>query len=136
MHWQRDPELARLIRGTPGESTPGFSETKDGRSLFFYLKSRGSRDQPHVQSEMSTEWATVYSEAHTHHPTKTVFSDTSTSDAVIKQLNTLLETYEAIAANRGVMGGRWPQPGSHDHAQHGALSRALPGVAFDHAMRC
>ena len=99
VNWQHDPELARLIR-TGDDTCPAFSESKDGRLLFLYLQKRGSRAQPHVQSEMQTEWATVFSEAHTKHPTKAVFSDTTTCDSVIKQLNTLLEIYESISANR------------------------------------
>ena len=56
--------------------------------------------QPHVQSEMEIEWASVYAEAHSKSLTKTVFTDVSTSDAVLTQMSTLLETYEKIAAHQ------------------------------------
>ena len=49
---------------------------------------------------METEWASVYAEAHSKTQTKTVFTDVATSDAVLTQMSTLLETYEKIAAHQ------------------------------------
>ena len=96
--WKKDPELARKIRGADGDD--GFSVDSNGAGLYAYLRERGSAMQPHVQSEMETEWASVYAEAHSKSQTKTVFTDVSTSDAVLTQMSTLLETYEKIAAHQ------------------------------------
>ena len=81
VHWKKDPELARKIRGADGEE--GFAKGSDGMSLYAYLRERGSALQPHVQSEMETEWPGVYAEAHSKSQSKTIFTDVSTSDAVL-----------------------------------------------------
>ena len=96
--WQKDPELKRKVKGT--NDTPGFAELEDGCGLYQYLRERGSATQPHVQSEMETEWAGVYAEAHARTQTKSIFSDVSTSDAILRQMTVLLETYESIAAHK------------------------------------
>jgi hypothetical protein len=98
VHWKREPELARLIRGN--DSSPGWAELGDGVAMYNWLKSHASTKASDVQTKLTCDWAVLFSEAHARmagHAAKIcVFDDVTSCDAVIEKLHQVHDNYELV----------------------------------------
>ena len=104
INWVDCPELRSAVKGDADGGDPGLCATQDARKLIWMLRQLGAVSARDVQQTLTTEWSTLYAEAHMSSSGRTrgntVFTNASTSTGVKIQLHKLLENYEDVPAQK------------------------------------